>query len=174
MVIGAVLQAFEKRALRFERNPIDLVEQDDFRRRERTELGLERAGHRVDHLEADDFGGLQVGPALKPDELGVADGREDDAEERLADARHAPQQQVPGVDLPRLGLVVGRRNFREQDDVGERLRGVVADEGLAGLGKDRGMKVDGFLKLRLHRVRRHYTARAARRFSRRSYRQGRT
>ena len=88
---------------------------------QRTELGDELAGGRVDHLEADDLGGLQVGAALDARELGVADRRENDAEEGLADAGHAAQQQVAGVDLPLLLLVVGGRNLRQQHDVGERL-----------------------------------------------------
>ena len=37
----AILQPFEKRALRLQRDAVDLVEQDDFRRGERTELGDE-------------------------------------------------------------------------------------------------------------------------------------
>ena len=133
----AILQAFEKRALRLERDAVDFVEQDDFRRRERTELGHELAGRRVDHLEADDLGRLQIGASLDARELRVADRREDDAEKRLADAGHAAQQQVAGVDLPLLVLVVGRRNLRQQHDVGERLFGVVADERVAGFGDDR-------------------------------------
>ena len=88
---------------------------------ERTELGDQLAGRRVDHLEADDFGRLQVGAALDARELGVADRGEDHAEERLADARHAAQQQVAGVDLPLLVLVVGGRNLRQQHDVGQGL-----------------------------------------------------
>ena len=83
----AVLQPFEKRALRLERDAVDLVEQNDFGRGERPELGDERAGRRVDHLKADDFGRLQVGASLEPRELRVADRRENHAEERLADAR---------------------------------------------------------------------------------------
>ena len=94
------------------------------------------AGRRIDHLEADDFGRLQVGAPLDARELGVADRREDHAEERLADAGHAAQQQVAGVDLPLAPLVVGGRDFREQDDVGDGLRGVVADERLAAFGED--------------------------------------
>ena len=133
----AILQALEKRALRLQRDAVDLVEQDHFGRRQRPELGLERAGRRVDHLEADDFGRLQIGAALQPRELGVADGREDDAEERLADAGHAAQQEVAGVDLPLFGFVVGGRNLGEQDDVGDGLGGVVADQRLAALGEDR-------------------------------------
>ena len=83
----AILQALEERALRFQRDAVDFVEQDDFGRRQRAELGDERAGRRVDHLEPDDLGGLQVGAALNARELRVADGRDDDAEKRLADAR---------------------------------------------------------------------------------------
>ena len=147
---GAILQPLEERALRLERDAVDLVEQDDFGRRQRTELGDERAGRRVDHLEADDFGRLQVGAALDARELGVADRGEDDAEERLADAGHAAQQQVAGVDLPLLVLVVGGRNLRQQDDVGERLRGVVTDERLAAFGDDGVVKVDGFFEVRMH------------------------
>ena len=60
---GAVLQALEKRALRLERDAVDLVEQDDLGLGERTELGDQLAGRRVDHLKADDLGRLQVGAA---------------------------------------------------------------------------------------------------------------
>ena len=147
---GAVLQAFEKRALRLERDAVDFVEQDHLGRRQRPELGDQLAGRRVDHLEADDFGRLQVGAALDARELGVADGGEDDAEERLADAGHAAQQQVAGVDLALLLLVVRGRNLRQQHDVGERLGRVVADERLAAFGDDRLVKVDGFLEVRMH------------------------
>ena len=122
----AVLQRLEERALRLERDAVDLVEQDHFGLRERAELGHQLAGRRVDHLEADDLGRLQVGASLQADELRVADRGEDDAEERLADARHAAQQQVAGVDLSLLLLVVRGRNLRHQHDVGERLGGVVA------------------------------------------------
>ncbi len=84
----------------------------------------------------DDFGGLQVGAPLDARELRVADRRDDDAEERLADARHAPQQQVAGVHLALLVLVVRRRNLRHQHDVGERLFPLVSNERLAGFGDD--------------------------------------
>ena len=66
---GAVLQSLEERALRLERNAVDLVEQDDFGRGQRPELGDELAGGRVDHLEADHLGRLQVGAALDAGEL---------------------------------------------------------------------------------------------------------
>ena len=120
--------------------------------RQRTELGDELAGRRVDHLKADDLGRLQVGAALEARELRVADRGEDDAEERLADARHAAQQQVAGVDLPLLVLVVGGRNLRQQHDVGEGLFGVVADEGVARLGDDGVVQVDGFLEFWMHEL----------------------
>jgi hypothetical protein len=55
---------------------------------------IDLAGGGVDHLEADDLGGLQVGAPLDAGELRVADGGEDHAEEGLAHARHAAQQQV--------------------------------------------------------------------------------
>ena len=100
---GAVLQRFEKGALRLERDAVDLVEQDHFRRRHRAELRHQLAGRRIDHLKADDFGRLQIGAALDARELGVADRGQDHAEEGLADAGHTAQQQVAGVDLP-LGL----------------------------------------------------------------------
>src|SRR5688572_3916217 len=122
-----VLQSLEKRALRLERDAIDYVEQDDFRRRQRPELGDELARRRVDHLEADDLRRLQIGAPLQPRELGVADRREDDAEERLAHAGDATEQQIAGVDLPLLILVVGRRYLGEQNDVRERFLGVVSD-----------------------------------------------
>ena len=86
-MIGAILQPLEKRALRLQRDAVDFIEQDHFRRRHRPELGDQLAGRRVDHLKADDFGRLQVGAALDARELGVADRGEDDAEKRLADAR---------------------------------------------------------------------------------------
>ena len=146
----AVLQPLEKRALRFERDAIDLVEQDHFGRGERAELGHQLAGRRVDHLEADDFGRLHVGASLQADELRVADRREDDAEERLADAGHAAQQQVAGVDLPVLLLVVRRGNLRQQHDVGERLGGVVADQRLAAFGDDRVVEADRLLEVWMH------------------------
>ena len=149
-VIVRSCSAFEERALRLQRDAVDLVEQDHFGRRHRTELGDQLAGRRIDHLEADHLGRLQVGAALEARELGVADRREDHAEERLADARHAAQQQVAGVDLPLLALVVGGRNFRQQHDVGERLGGVVADERLAALGDDGVVKIDGFLEVWVH------------------------
>ncbi len=114
------------------------------------ELGDERAGRRVDHLKADDFGRLEIGASLETRELGVADGREDHAEECLPDAGHAAQQQVARVDLPLLLLVVRRRDFRQQDDIGERLGGLVADQGLAALGDDRVVKGDGFFEIRVH------------------------
>ena len=117
---------------------------------QRAELGDELAGRRVDHLEADDLGRLQVGAALDARELRAADRGEDDAEKRLADARDAAQQQVAGVDLALLVLVVRRRNFRQQHDVGERLLGLVADERVAGLGDDGFVEIDGFLQLRMH------------------------
>ena len=142
---GAVLQALEKRALRLQRDAVDLVEQDDFRRRERAELGDELAGRRVDHLESDHFGRLQVGAALEPRELRAADRGEDDAEEGLADARHAAQEQISGVHLTLVVLVVGGRNFGQQHDVGEGFLGFVADQRVAGLGNDRFVQVDGFL-----------------------------
>ena len=158
----AVLQPFEERALRLERDAVDLVEQDHFRRGERTELGDELAGRRVDHLEADDLGRLQVGAALQARELRVADRREDHAEKRLADARHAAQQQVAGVDLPLLILVVGGRDLRQQHDVGEGLFRFVADQRVACFGHDGFVQVDGFLKLRMHADRESYSMARAR------------
>ena len=146
----AVLQPLEERALRLERDAVDFIQQDDFRRRQRPELGDERAGRRVDHLKADHFGRLEIGASLEPGELRVADRREDDAEERLADAGHAPQQQVAGVDLPLLALVVGRRDFRQEHDVGQRLRRVVSDERLAAFGDDGFVEVDRFREVRMH------------------------
>ena len=145
-----ILQPFEERALRLQRDAVDLVEQNHFGRGERPELGDELARRRVDHLKADDLGRLQVGASLDARELRVADGGEDDAKERLAHARNAAQQQVAGVDLPFLILVVGRRDFRQQNDVGQRLFGLVANERLARLGDDRLVQVDGLLKLRMH------------------------
>ena len=63
---------------------------------------------------------------------------------------HAAQQQVAGVDLPLLVLVVGGRDLRQQDDVGERLRRVVADERLAAFGDDGVVEVDGFREIWMH------------------------
>ena len=134
---GAILQAFEKRALRLLGNAVDFIEQDDFRRGERAELGDERAGCRIDHLEADDFGGLQVGAALKPGKFRVADSREDHAEEGLANARYAAQQEIPGIDLSLPLSIVGRWNLGQEDDVRQRLLGPVSDQRLVGLGHDR-------------------------------------
>ena len=147
---GAILQTFEKRALRLERDAVDLVEQDDLGLGERAELGDQLAGGRIDHLEADDLGRLQVGAALQARKLRVADGGEDHAEKRLADARHAAQQQVAGADLALFLLVVGRRNFREQDDVGELFRAVVTDEGLGAFREDRLVEGEGFFEIRMH------------------------
>jgi hypothetical protein len=146
----AVLQPLEKRALRFQRDAVDLVEQDHLARGERSELGHQLAGRRVDHLKADDFGRLQVGAALQTHELRVADRGEDDAEERLADAGDAAQQEVAGVDLAVLLLVVGRRNFRQEDHVGERFRRIVADERLAAFGDNHVVKRDGLFEVWMH------------------------
>ena len=90
----------------------------------------------IDHLEADDFGRLQVGAALDARELRAADRGQDHAEEGLADTRHAPQQQVAGVHLAALLGVVAGRDLGQQDDVRERFLGVVADERFASLGHD--------------------------------------
>ena len=60
------------------------------------------------------------------------------------------KQQVAGVDLPLLVLVVGRRNLGEQDDVRERLGGVVTDERLAAFRDDGLVELDGFLEVRMH------------------------
>ena len=141
---GAILQAFEERALRLERDAVDLVEQDDFRFGERAHFGGQRPGRGIDHLEADDFGRLQVGASLDARELGVADRREDHAEERLADARHAAQQQVAGVDLPLLLLVVSGRNLRQEHDVGQDLGLGITDEGLAAFRENGFVEGDRF------------------------------
>ncbi len=146
----AILQAFEEGALRFERDAVDLVEQDDFGRGQRAELGDELAGGRVDHLEADHLGRLQVGAALDAGELGVRDGRQDHAEESLAYARDAPDEQVAGVDLPVLLLVVGGRDLRQQHDVGQGLGRFVADQGLAPFGQDGMMESNGFGEIWMH------------------------
>ncbi len=147
---GAVLQAFEEGALRLQRDAVDLVQQDHFGFGERTDFGGQLAGRRVDHLEADHFGRLQVGAALDARELGVADRGQDDAEERLADARHAAQQEVARVDLPLLLLVVGRRNFRQQHEVGQDLGLLVTDEGLAAFRENGFVEGNGFLEVRMH------------------------
>ena len=96
---GAILQSFEERALRFQRDAVDFIEENHFCRRQRSELGNEGASRRVDHLKAHHLRGLEVGSALNTGELGVADCGEDHAEEGLADAGHAAEQKVPGIDL---------------------------------------------------------------------------
>jgi hypothetical protein len=147
---GAILQAFEEGALRLERDAVDLVEQDDFRLGQRADLGGQLAGRRVDHLEADHLGRLQVGASLDARELGVADGRQDHAEERLAHARHAAQQQVAGVDLPLFFLVVGRRDLRQQHEIGQDFGLGVTDEGLAAFRENGFVEGDRFLEVRMH------------------------
>ena len=149
---GAVLQPLEERALALERDAVDLVEQDDFGRGQRPELGDQLAAGRVDHLEADHFGRLEVGPALDAGEPRVGDRRQDHAEERLADPRYAPNQQVAGVDLPVFLLVVGGRNLRQQDDVGEGLRRLVAHQGFGPFGEDGVVEGDSFLEVWVHAV----------------------
>ena len=118
--------------------------------RQRAELGEELAGRGVDHLEPDDLGRLHVGPALDAGELRVADRRQDDAEEGLADAGDAPQQQVAGVDLALLLLVVGRGNFGEENDVRQDLGEVVSHQGLGALREDGLVEGDGFFEIRMH------------------------
>src|SRR5256885_416480 len=54
------------------------------------------------------------------------------------------------VHLALFALVVGGRNLGEQDDVGERLRRVVADERLASFRDDRLVEVDSFLEVLMH------------------------
>ena len=147
---GPILQPFEERALRFQRDAIDFIEQDHFGGGERTELGHQLAGGGVDHLEADHFGRLQVGASLQPHEFGIADRGQDDAEKRLADAGNAAEQQVARIHLALLLLVVRRRDLRHQDHVGQRLGGVVADQGLAAFGHDFFMKANGFLEVSMH------------------------
>ena len=51
---------------------------------------------------------------------------------------------LPALTCRSFSLVVGGRNLRQQDDVGERLRRVVADQRLAALGDDRLVKCDRF------------------------------
>src|SRR3989339_688765 len=150
IVALAVLQPLQKRALGLQRNAVDLVEENHLGGRERSELGDELAGPRVDHLEADNLGRLKVGASLQPRELRVANRREDDAEEGLPDARDAAEQQVARVDLAMLVFVVGRRNLRQQDDIGQSLGGLVPDECFAAFGHDGVMKVDCFLESKLH------------------------
>jgi hypothetical protein len=141
----AILQPFQERALRLERDAVDLVEQNDFGGRERAELRHQLAGGRVDHLEPDDLGRLQVGAPLQPHELRIADRRQDDAEKRLTDAGHAAQEQVAGVHLALLLLVVRGWDLRHQDDVGERFRSVVANERFPAFGDDLLVKCNSFL-----------------------------
>src|SRR5262249_31746942 len=99
----------------------------------------------------DHFSRLQVRTSLEADEFRVADRGEDDAEKRLAHAWDAAQQQVAGVDLSLVSLVVGGRDFRHQHDVGECLRGVVADERFAALGDDRFVEADGLFEVCVHK-----------------------
>jgi hypothetical protein len=94
--------------------------------------------------------GCKVGASLDARELGIADRREDDAEERLADARHAAQQQVAGVDLPLLLLVVSGWNLRQEDDVGQDLGLGITDEGLATFRENGFVEGDRFLEVRMH------------------------
>ena len=147
---GAVLEAFEEGALRLEGDAVDFVEEDDLGLGQGAELGDEFAGGGVDHLEADDLGGLQVGASLEAREAGVADGGEDDAEERLADAGHPAQQEVARVDLALFLLVVGGGNLRQQDDVGQNLGQVIADQGLAALREDGFVERNGFFEVGMH------------------------
>src|SRR5262249_53684241 len=139
---GAILESFEKCALRLERNAIDFIEQDDLCRGQRTEFRDELARRRIDHLKTDDFCRLQVRTSLETRELRVTDRGQNDAEERLSHARHAAQQEVAGVDLTLLVLVVSRRNLREQDDVCERFGGVVTDERLAAFFNNGVVELD--------------------------------
>ena len=101
-------------------------------------------------LAPDDLRRLQVCPSLETRELGVGNRRQDDSEERLADTRNAAEQQVAGVDLPLLVLVVRRRDLREQDDVRQRLFRVVPDECIPRFGHDGLVQIYGFLKFRMH------------------------
>jgi hypothetical protein len=142
-----VLQPLETGALRLQGNSIDLIEQKDLGRRQWSEFRNEFARRRVDHLEADDLGWLQVGPTLEARELRAADRGQDDPEECLPDSRYASKQQVAGVDLALVVLVVRGRYFRQQDHVGERFLALVSHQRLATFGDDGLMKVDGFLKI---------------------------
>ena len=158
----AILQSFEKRALRLHRDAVDLVKQDHLGRGQRAELGLQGAGRGIDHLKAHDFRRLQVCAALNTRELRSADRGENHAKERFAHSRHATQKQVARVHLTALIAVVARGNFREQHDVRERLLRAIADERLASLSDYCLMKLDGFLQIvlrtrtagqrRVHRV----------------------
>jgi hypothetical protein len=64
--------------------------------------------------------------------------------------RHAAQQQVAGVDLALLLLVVRGRNFRQQHDVCQRFGGFVADERLAAFGDDRLVEADSLFEVCVH------------------------
>jgi hypothetical protein len=93
---------------------------------------------------------LQVGAPLDAGELRVGDCRQDHPEERLADPGHASDEQVARIHLPVLFLVVGRRDLGEQHDVGEGLRGFVADQGLAAFGQHGVVEGDGFGEVWVH------------------------
>jgi hypothetical protein len=57
---------------------------------------------------------------------------------------------LPAFTWRLLVLVVGGRDFGKEDDVGEGLFSVVADQRVAGFGHDRLVQIDGFLELGMH------------------------
>ena len=79
----------------------------------------------------------------------------------LIAARMTPKKVLPTPGTPRRSrlpaltwrcsrLVVRRRDLRHQDDVGEGLGGVVADERLATFGDDRLVEADGLFEVWMH------------------------
>src|SRR5262249_10614364 len=102
-----------KCALGFQRNAVDFVEQDNFSRRQRSKLRDQLSGGRIDHLESDNFSGLQVGAPLKAGEFGITDGSQNNAEKCLTDAGNTANQQVTRIHLPVLLFIVSRWNLRE-------------------------------------------------------------
>ena len=115
-----------------------------------SELGEKLAGGRIDHLEADHFGRLQVGASLKAGEFGAADRRQDHAEEGLTDAWNPTKQQVAGIDLTLCLLVVGGGNLGQEHHVSQGLFPVVSDQSLGPFGHDGFVEVDGVLKVGIH------------------------
>ena len=61
---GSILEAFEERTLRLERNAVDLIEEDHLGRRQRSKLRHERPSGGVDHLKPDHLGRLEIRASL--------------------------------------------------------------------------------------------------------------
>jgi len=123
--------------------------------RQRTEFGHQFAGGRIDHLEADDFGRLQVRAPLNAHEFGVADRREDDAEERLADARDARATAgLPALTWRCSFIVVRGRDLRHQHDVWRALLAVCRSRRAPFRLPRRSIswKPDGLFEVRMHQM----------------------